>query len=409
VNNLNDLYTGPITINERISSLDILRGIALFGILTINIASFTPGGPPGFTHSPNSVDNWITTFLLLFVESKFFTLFSFLFGLGFSIQLIRAKQRGDGFALRFSRRLGALFIFGLLHIVLLWDGDILVVYAIVGFILLLFRNCKEKTLLKWTGMLLLIPNVIVIIGFSSIEILRSMSQYANQFQQFDISFVNAFKNGQQDTYQILSSGSFAELISSRVTGYIEVFPLLLSRVPTILAMFLLGFYVGKKDILRNISRYQSLLKRLSRWGIGIGLTTNIIIIILTKVLPPIPGVVILLLNQTLTGPILSLSFSAVIVLGLQNNKVKYLLSPFSNIGRIALTNYILQSVLYSFIFYSYGLGLSGEIGTWQALIVAIIFFVLQICLSNIWLKHFRFGPLEWIWKSISYWKMHSIK
>ncbi|MEW4212103.1 DUF418 domain-containing protein [Priestia megaterium] len=406
---MNDLYTGPVTINERISSLDILRGIALFGILTINIASFTPGGPPGFTHSPNSVDNWLTTFLLLFVESKFFTLFSFLFGLGFSIQLIRAKQRGDGFVLRFSRRLGALSIFGLLHIVLLWDGDILLVYAIVGFILLLFRNCNEKTLLKWVSMLLLIPNVIVIIGFSSIEILRSMSQYANQFQQFDISFVNAFKNGQQDTYQLLSSGSFSQLISSRVTGYIDLFPLLLSRVPTILAMFLLGFYVGKKDILQNISRYQSLLKRLSRWGIGIGLTINIIIIILTKVLPPIPGVVILLLNQTLTGPILSLSFASVIVLGLQNNKVKYLLSPFSNIGRMALTNYILQSVLYSFIFYSYGLGLSGKIGTWQALIVAIVFFVFQICLSNIWLKYFRFGPLEWIWKSISYWKIHSIK
>lgn len=399
----------PINISERITSVDILRGIALFGILTINIASFTPGGPPGFTPSPNPLDNWVTTFLLLFVESKFFTLFSFLFGLGFSIQLLRAQQRKDRFVLRFSRRLGMLFLFGLLHILLLWDGDILLLYSLVGFLLLLFRNCHEKTVLKYASILLLIPTILVLLSFTTVEIMRHLPSYINQFQQFDALFINAFKDGQESTYHVLSSNSFTELITVRATGYLDLFPLLLSRVPTVLAMFLVGFYVGKKGILQNVSFYRPLLKKLSTYGIGIGLSINILVIILIKQLSPISGVIILFLNQTLTGPILSLSFASILILTLQHKKGIFFLSPFAMVGRMALTNYILQSVLYSFLFYSYGLSLAGKVTTSQSLLIAIVFFILQIFFSHLWLKWFRFGPLEWLWRCVSYWNIQPIK
>ncbi|MBN8191873.1 hypothetical protein JI667_06900 [Bacillus sp. NTK074B] len=145
---------------NRITILDSLRGFALLGIFLINITSIgSAGGPPTFETKHYLLDELYNQFLLLMIESKFFTLFSFLFGVGFAIQLTRANEQGIDIVPRFSRRLICLFLFGAIHIALFWEGDILVIYSVAGAALLLFRKCQNKTLLIWIASFLIIPIV----------------------------------------------------------------------------------------------------------------------------------------------------------------------------------------------------------------------------------------------------------
>ncbi|MEH7402809.1 DUF418 domain-containing protein [Gottfriedia acidiceleris] len=387
-----------VSSENRIDILDAIRGFALYGIFTINIASFTIGGPPGFVKSSNEIDNWMTTILLLLVESKFFTLFSFLFGVGFSIQLINANKKNKLFIPQFTRRLFGLFLFGLAHIYFLWDGDILLLYALVGGILLLFRNSSEKKLIKWVGGLLIIPICLLTVVMIGITVLRNIPEYGIQIHHIDVSFLNEFRKGQIASNNPLTTSSFFQTAKERIVGYIEIFPLLFSRIPSVLSMFLLGYFVGKKGYIYNIENNTQLFSKIAKWGLIIGLSLNSIIIFMFEMLPPLSSVIVLFFNQYLTGPILSLSFATCFILLFKNKRFNKLLKNFEYTGRLALSNYIFQSIIYSILFYGYGLGLYGKISTWQAIAITFVIYTIQIYLSKLWLKYFRIGLLEWLWR-----------
>ncbi|WNR45993.1 DUF418 domain-containing protein [Paenibacillus roseipurpureus] len=391
-----------IAIHERIEILDVIRGFALFGIFTINIASFTPGGPPGFVASGDVLNNWLTQLLLLLVESKFFTLFSFLFGLGFAIQMIRAEQRGNRIIPQFSRRMLGLAVIGFLHIILLWDGDILLLYAMVGILLLMFRKLKKSTLLRWALLLLGCMTLLVTFCLISVTALRLFTSFDATLAQADASFIEMFREGQQESIGVISKGTFFQLANERLQSYIDVFPLLLSRIPTVLGMFLLGLYTGKTGIVQNVDKYMPLFRKIAKWGLGIGIPLNVITLLFFHYTPAITGVLFLFYNQTLMGPLISLGLASSLVLLCRHSRWGRILAPLAYPGRMALTNYVCQSVVYSILFYGYGLGLYGQVQTWQALLIAIVVYVLQIGISRWWLQRFRMGPLERVWRSVTY-------
>ncbi|MEE6449240.1 DUF418 domain-containing protein [Gottfriedia acidiceleris] len=174
-------------------------------------------------------------------------------------------------------------------------------------------------------------------------------------------------------------------------------------------MFLLGYFVGKKGYLNDIENNKQLFSKIAKWGLVIGLLFNSIIILMFETLPPLSSVIVLFFNQFLTGPILSLSFASCFILLFKNNHFNKLLKNFEYTGRLALSNYIFQSIIYSILFYGYGLGLYGKISTWQAVAITFFIYSTQIYLSKLWLKYFRIGLLEWFWRMITKLEIHPIK
>jgi uncharacterized protein len=395
----------PVEASERLATLDILRGFALLGILTINIMVFkAPWGVPGLGYEGPLPDRLVLRAVILLVESKFFTLFSFLFGLGFALQLLRARAAGAPFGLRYARRLLALLLFGAAHVVLLWEGDILVIYALVGFPLLLFRNASPRSLLVWAAVLLAIPLALWATALVGVEVMRRTPATAAALHEADAAVLGGMARDRASVARLYARGSYAEILRRRVTAYAGLFSFWLTRVPTVLAMFLLGLYVGKQGVLRDVEGRLTLLRRVRAWGLVLGLSAAALVTVGYTRLPPASALIALMFDQALAGPILCLGYAATVTLAARGAARQLLLRPLGLTGRMALTNYLMQSLLCALIFDGYALGLAGKVAPTTALALAGGIFAVQIAFSCWWLGRFRFGPMEWLWRLMSYGK-----
>ena len=394
---------------NRLQILDVLRGFALLGILIINAMSIlaVKGSTPAFTVDIPFLDRLLQDLILFFVESKFFTLFSLLFGIGFAIQIQSAERQGTSFLPRISRRMLGLFLFGALHILLLWDGDILVIYAITGSILIAFRNTEFSRIKKWVISLLAIPGTIVLFIFIYTLTARLTSTGSKTLAQSDRSLAKEFAN--TDATQALLQNGFVESISERIRTYAELSPLLFSRIPTVLAMFLIGLYLGRSNFIRQLPEKIELLTRVRLWGLTVGFALMLLIVAGTKFLPTVSALVAIIEDQYLAGPILCLGYAAALTLAFIKNPRRRVFDYFSRVGRMALTNYLTQSLVLTFLSYGWGLGLALELNGFQTLGICVGLFALQVLISDLWLRKFRFGPLEWAWRCITYWKVLPIK
>ena len=394
---------------ERIQVLDTLRGFALAGILIINAMSIlaVKGSTPAFTVEIPAADRALQDLILFFIESKFFTLFSLLFGIGFAIQIQSAERQGSSFLPRISRRMLALLIFGVLHILLLWDGDILIIYAITGTLLILFRNTVFGRFKRWIISLLAVPGVLVLIIFAYTLIARLSPSGAKSFAKSDASLAKEFASTQA-TQKLLQNG-FLQGIGERIHTYLELSPLLFSRIPTVLAMFLIGLYLGRSGFIRRLPDEIETLKKVRRWGLLIGFILMALIVAGTKFLPPVSALVAIIEDQYLAGPILCLGYAAALTLDLLKNPTRRIYRYFSAVGRMALTNYLSQSIALTFISYGWGLGYALKLNGFQVMGIVCIIYFSQIVVNNIWLKNFTFGPLEWVWRCITYWKLLPIR
>ena len=394
----------PVPARERIEIVDVLRGFALFGILQINLTAFAnPGGPPGLGFTGGSFDRVVLYGLVFLVESKFFTLFSFLFGLGFAIQLGRAKAKGAAFVPRFSRRLLALLAFGVLHIVFLWDGDILLLYALVGFLLLPLRDQEPRALLAWATRLLAVPLALVTLAWLGVLFAGPALEAGNR------EFAATFQTATREAIAVYGSGSYGAVLQERLEGYASTFVLLLTRVPTVLAMFVLGLYVGRSGILERPAEHGPLLRRVRFWGLAVGLPLSLAVTIGYALLPPIAGIVTLLFNQALVGPVLSMGYAASVVLLAQRPGWADRLRPLAWTGRMALTNYLGQSLILTLVFNGYGLGLVGKLTPTQGVLLGIAVYAAQELVSRWWLGRFQFGPMEWLWRGLTYGSLQPLR
>jgi len=397
VNRLN-----PISEKERILVIDVIRGFAIFGILLVNIPHFSYpdmylrylGEDNFFTQNWGVLDHLTRGFFDIFIQVKFITMFSFLFGFGMVIMLERAKEKGEKFVPIYIRRLLVLFGFGVIHAFLIWDGDILMDYAVLGLLLLLFRNFKPKTLFIWSIALF----TLYAIPFSFMGA-YSLTTNSGVEDFYDDSYKQEMEQEAKQAIEHYQNGTIVEVFKQRI--YDRLFYMELSgmwpfqpifygffMIPYF-SMFLLGAAFAKWNIFRDIEKNKKLVKRIWLLGLMIGLPLNLLAYFEEAF-------------WTVGGPFLMLFYMMSITLFMQKPKWQKRLKKFSAVGKTAFSNYILQSIICTFLFYSYGFGLYGKVYPFLGLIIAILIFALQIYISQKWLEKFRFGPLEWIWRTLTY-------
>jgi uncharacterized protein len=388
-----DSQPGPITSAERIPYIDILRGMSLFAILAGNMRGFNA---PAIIYGNIKVlfhgraDLITQAFVDILLQGKFVTIFSFLFGVGFAVQLTRAEARGARFLSFYPRRLAALALFGLLHGLLIWSGDILQTYAVAGTLLLFFRNRGQKTLLWWAGAIWSIPLLAIVA-------LHFLGPHGTGDFAPDISRVNAI-------IAIYAHGSIPEILKENLKVWKEGLPTLIFSLYTSF-LFLLGMWAWRTGIFNRLDREQPMLRRVCAWCLPIGLALNTFVaLVYLRWSPGAPIFFAANLLQLPSAHLLAAGYMAGLAVLVHDKAWLKWLEPFAAVGRMALTNYLMQSTVFTILYYNYTTGLYGRVGPAMDLIPTVIFFAMQVWFSNWWMARFRFGPVEWLWRAITYWK-----
>lgn len=391
---------GPVSTSERVDTIDILRGMALFGILAANIRGFA--GPALVYMTPHLFwpafhDRLAQAFIDTFVQGKFITIFAFLFGVGFAVQFERAGQRGAKFGRTFSRRMFVLFLFGLLHGLLIWFGDILLVYALNGFVLMLFRKRQDKTVKIWAAIALLLMPALMTLMFIAAQAGAKMPDMPSPKPAEITQQANIYEHGSWAELQTLRAGDSVK----HNWGYLPFFSW------HILGLFLLGVLAWRKRVFHPSPESLPKYRKAMWWGLAIGLAGNITATVLRwmfepPMMPTTPVAYAVMILGMLATPVLSIGYICFVIVICQSEAVRKRLRAFGAIGRTALTNYLLQSIIGTLIFYSYGLELLGDVGPAVLLPLTFVLFAIQLAVSPWWLERFRFGPVEWLWRRLTY-------
>ena len=399
----------PVGVRERVEVMDVLRGFALLGILLMNIEAFV--GPlmeaiTGVNPRFSGADRWMDAAIYVLVQGKFITLFSLLFGMGFAVMLERANATGASGTALYARRLLALLGIGLVHALLVWSGDILVTYALLGLVLLLlFRRTPVSRLPKWGVVFYVLPLLLVwaMAGFAALA--QQDPQAAAEFQQgmaAQAQQMAALIEGERQAY---GAGSYMQAVAQRGADTGAMFGFLVFFGPSLLGVFLFGAWFMRSGVIRNSAAHLPLFRRLRNLGFGIGLplmlwsawshpTMSFSELSLGSAAAQTAGQVANLLMM--------LGYMSVIVLAMQLPVWAQRLRWLAPAGRMALTNYLLQSLICTAIFYGYGLGYFERLPrVWQPLFVLALF-ALQVVFSRWWLSRFRYGPMEWLWRGLTY-------
>ncbi len=381
----------PVGNSERIISLDVIRGFSLLGIFVVNMISFHSPflylDPYSWWHTPG--DRALYPWIDIFIQSSFYPLFAMLFGYGLAIQYQRALDKGTSFYDFGIRRLVLLLVIGCIHAFFIWSGDILIDYALLGFVLLLFLRVSGKKLLTLGICLFVIPQLF----FSILLVLMTFTDPTGVTNFTDIVSL-------QNSVAAYGSGGFAEIFKQRFHDWYLVHSPsnYLYIVLSILPMMLIGAGAGKLQLLEQVKNHRK------TW-IAVGIST-FSIGALVKSLPIVieSNFAYSYIQDFFGGPFLSVSYAAILSLLLLNEKIIKWSKPLSAVGKMSLTNYLLQSIIGTFLFYSYGLGLYGEVTLTTGTFAAIGIYVIQIIFSEIWLSKFTFGPIEKVWRAASYGK-----
>jgi uncharacterized protein len=401
----------PTAPEERLAVVDTLRGFALFGVLLVNI---TMAGQPVYAVATSAssweapIDRVAEWVVRAFAEGKFYPLFAFLFGYGFALQMARVQARGGHFGWLYARRLLVLLGIGLVHAFLIWSGDILTVYALLGLVLLLvFRDRQPRTLLVWVAVCMLAPIVVSALLLGLVLLARSQPGGAEQVTAALAQQSATLSNATAASLRAYSQGTWAEVQAARISDTLFLLgsmPLYL--MPNALAMFLLGSWSARQGVLRDVAAHVTLLRRLRTWGLSVGLLAGVAYAwSMTISSRAAPSLETLLGTAAVVvgGPLLGLGYGAALVLVVHEHSAwRARLARVAAAGRMALTNYLLQSLTFTTVYYSYGLGLYGELGPAAALVLAIGIYATELALSAWWLRHHAFGPVEWLWRSLTY-------
>lgn len=410
------MYTSnPSQQHERAGILDILRGIALFGIILANypvVSLWVFQGPPVWQTMPTANIDMPLGFLhFTFLDGKFYTLFSLLFGIGFSIILLRAQQKNiNGLAI-FYRRLFILLLIGLFHSLFIWIGDILLLYALAGMLLPLFRNVKDKNLLIIALVLILSPILFDTLKYVSDNKINMALPFGRMHAKMEQA---AGINDANFGTWVIHHKTYAELFEFNCIEFFMRWQMLFNsnRPFKVLGIFILGLYVGRKMMYAKLEENKQLFKKIQRWGFIIGLPLSVGYAYFELAggnhFAGSAPVFTTILYAFSVVP-LSLAYTTTIALWFMKNRNSKLLNAFAAPGRMALTNYLLQSIIGITIFYGIGLGLGAKTGLAYVLLIATGVYLLQIIYSKLWLKYFNYGPFEWLWRMMTYGRVLKLK
>jgi len=377
----------PTMLQERIATLDILRGISLLGILLVNMFAF-------YLPMPYiDLASWFTTpsdivwqqNLDIYVQSSFYPLFAMLFGYGLAMQWQKAQSRQQNFYTIGLRRLTVLFVFGLLHALLIWWGDILMMYAFCGVFLLLLLRLQSVWLVTISAIIFGVFQAFMLLVVGFIHFDAKVDEY------LDITSV-------EKAITAYGTGNWVDTFMQRLTDlsiqmsigmwFVSLF--------TILPYMLLGAAASKWRLVERARELKWLWMALAIGGLAIGIFVKSLPAMLTRTY------LFDYLKVYIGGPILSIGYIGLIVLLCLLPVVPKLLTPFAKIGRMSLTMYILQSIIGTILFYQFGFGWYGKVSVATGVLIALGIIIVQMILAEIWLTKWRQGPLEAIWRKLTY-------
>lgn len=396
----------------RIQVVDALRGFALFGILLVHCAQWFTAGPlPNAVyqaHASGPANSVAQAIVGIFFDGKFYTFFSFLFGLSFALMMTRSQESSSVFYRRFAWRLIILGAIGFLHH-LHWRGDILSIYALLGFLMLPFGRFSNRWVLI-VGLLLIanVPNRIraVYTTYINPPVQSAKPQQPDQ----------SYEKESQAFYNTLKEGSYADVAKSNLNAFDDKmqFQVESGRIYITLGFFLMGLYAGRRRLFQRLDDNRALFRKLTKYlGFSVlGLTAAGVGIFLAFGNSQQPPKFIELLFMTLYdlhSAVLTLFYIAGLTLLFQRRFWQWAVGPLASVGKMALTSYILQSVIGGLLFFGYGFSLLANVDMWVAALLTIPIFLVQVFFSQFWLSQFRFGPLEWLWRSLTYLKAQPMR
>lgn len=385
----------PVSSTERNFALDGMRGAALLGVLMVNLLSgfrvslfesiFTFHTHPGWAN--NTVDiltEWI-------FEFKAFTLFSFLFGVGAGIQQERTLSHKIKASQFLVRRFAVLLGIGLCHMLLIWNGDILALYAICGLLLVPLVTISAKRLAA--------------IGIAIIGIAP--------YLPFGAFLPNeaAMRSHAVIATHVYSTGSFTEIMVLRVSEAVHfILPLLIDSLPRTFGLMLLGIATWRSGVLQRPEEHSLLLKGILAGAGSVGAVATTLRVWSKNTGQPPPGALDWLYPYS--AVLLAFAYAAGLLLWLSSTRevhARLLARLLAAGGRMALSNYLAQSVIFSLLFYGFGVGLFGKPGSAVSALLGLVVFAAQLIASEWWLQRFCFGPAEWLWRSLTYGRRQPLK
>ena len=429
---MTDEPASPITGGERLVAIDTLRGVAVLGILVMNIYAFAMPFPAYGNPLLMGGTDWynlaIWFFTHLFFDLKFMAIFSMLFGAGIIIMWERAEARGAGFGRLHYRRQLLLLLFGAMHGYLLWAGDILFHYALTGMLIVGLRKRSPRALITIAVLLLPISLIMMAAAGNFVEGIRDQAvaiaeleaageslsdeQIEAREQWADIRLgiaptpedlaaeVAAYQGNYSDIFVHRAPDTF----SNQIDGYIAFMLWRVSGLMLIgMALMKLGIISGQRD--------GAFYRRMLAFGYGVGL--------------PLVGLGTVMqyraewdafyvfrigMAPNYVGSIfVALGHIAAVMLIVKSGALQGLMTKFTAVGRMAFTNYLMHSVVMTTIFYGYGFGLFGQVERSAQMGIVVAMLAVQLWLSPIWLRHYRFGPAEWLWRSLTYGRMQPMR
>lgn len=399
---------GPVPASERIETMDVLRGFALLGILLMNIEAMVGplnGAMTGLDPALTGADRWVDAAVYALVQGKFYTLFSMLFGMGFAVMMRRADAAGRPFAALYLRRTLGLFVIGAVHMLAIWSGDILMVYALLSPVLLWgFRRKATAALPRWAIGLYLVP-VVLIFLFGALASLASLDPQAAveaaRQEAAQLAEMARLIAAQRAAY---GGDDYFVAVAQRGSDMLDVLGMVFFFGWQVLGMFVLGLWFVRSGAIERPREFPRLYSRLRFVALPVGLGLMLASLALD---PTFDGRMNLRVG---TAAALAWSASLLMCLGYFAWVVRALQSPlwgerlavFAPAGRMALTNYLAQSLIGTLVFYGYGLGWFEQLPRAWQVPFALAVFALQVVWSHWWLARFRYGPAEWAWRAFTY-------
>ena len=399
----------PVQTKEREVFMDVLRGFAILGIFIANLNGFSwyrEGLPASGPYLLPQADRSMSFLHHMFIEGKFYSIFSLLFGWGIALQFKRAAANGINALPTVRRRLLFMLLLGAAHL-LIWPGDIVFFYGLLAFLLLPLRKLSNKVLLI-TGVILVLSPILLYWLKMTWPVLNYPSKLLiNTGIKVDGAIMNI--KSEEEFLNLMKTGSWFDQLKMNISGFFFRYQYLIfvSRVPKVLGMFLIGYVLGRSDFYKNIAQHRKLVYTIIIAGLLIGLPANYF---LARQMQDHMGDYFgLKMNgwyQTIAYALgvapLALAYVGLFMLSFQTIAGKKILTVFAPAGKMAFSNYIMQSLIGNYVFLGAGLGYMWKVGPVYYTIFGVLVFICQIMISTIWLRFFHYGPMEWAWRSATY-------
>lgn len=381
----------PTSLDQRIEALDLLRGFSLLGILIANMLAFHT---PYFHMEPYSYfattgDQTAFQWIVILVQGSFYPIFAFLFGYGINMQYEKALERNQSFSKMMAKRLTILLLFGFIHALFVWSGDVLFSYAVLGFSLILFVRMPAKWLSIIAVVMYAVPAGFLYV-VTKLVLMMDAEVFASELN-------NPVKVA--EAIRVFSSGTIGEIFYFRATEWLTY-----GLMSTFLGVFIVlpiimfGAAMSKRKVIERayVRRKKLLIIGIILAPIGVWI----------KALPftQAPTYDLVQLQQTFGGVILAAAYVSLFLVCTTFANFRSFFSPLGKAGRMSLTTYLTQSIIATTIFYAYGLGLYGSISLWTGTVMAFGIFFVQVIFAEIWLVNYKMGPMEKVWRIWTYGK-----